>query len=177
MLTYADLDQQVRQHMLEELATDVQTGNLYMSQRLSEKGHQDYPGLLEEAIRGKNDGWLEIELRQEGRINATEHRRKPKGGISIVQVPITAAETLAEGEFNRFYIRGLCRDALANGLAEVEVYRAKDVANPRQESQRMIGRLVSAQGLLEDLRSHPGVDTALGLPPGPNSGLSVRRPR
>lgn len=30
--------------------------------------------------------------------------------------------------------------------------------------------------MLDDLRTHVGVDTALGLPPGPNSGLSVRLP-
>src|SRR6266851_5569734 len=32
------------------------------------------------------------------------------------------------------------------------------------------------KALLTDLRSNPGVDTALGLPPGPNSGLSARLP-
>jgi hypothetical protein len=38
----------------------------------------------------------------------------------------------------------------------------------------MIGRRLNAQALLGDLRKHVGVDTALGLPPGPNSGLSGR---
>jgi hypothetical protein len=44
-------------------------------------------------------------------------------------VPVTAADTLAEGEFNRFYLRGLCRRASAANMAEIEVYRAKEVAN------------------------------------------------
>ena len=26
----------------------------------------------------------------------------------MVKVPVTAPQTLAEGEFNRFYIRGVC---------------------------------------------------------------------
>jgi hypothetical protein len=177
MLNHEILDLQVRQHMLEELAMDIQAGSLYLSPRLSARGLQDYPMLLEEAVRNHDDGWLENELRQNGRINATEQRRKPKGGYTIANVPITAAETMAEGEFNRFYIRGLCRDVLANGLLEVEVYRAKDVAHPRMESQQMIGRCLQAQALLDDLRTSQGVDTALGLPPGPNSGLSARRPR
>jgi len=36
-----------------------------------------------------------------------------------------AHEMLAEGEFNRFYIRALCARAIEDGLPEVTVYRAK----------------------------------------------------
>jgi hypothetical protein len=89
---------------------------------------------------------------------------------------INAHEMLAEGEFNRFYIRGLCVRALADGIDEVVVYRAKAVQNARSESEGKIGQRVSADALLVDLRLHKGVDTALGLPPGPNSGLSVHLP-
>jgi hypothetical protein len=56
-----------------------------------------------------------------------------------------------------------------------EVYRGKDVQNPRPESQALIGRRLPAQSLLDDLRTAQGVEPALGLPPGPNSGLTVRR--
>jgi hypothetical protein len=87
-----------------------------------------------------------------------------------------AHEMLAEGEFNRFYIRALCLRAIEDGIPDVVVYRAKPVENPRSESQQKIDEHVSPEALLRDLRIHPGVDTALGLPPGPNSGLSVRLP-
>lgn len=53
------------------------------------------------------------------------------------------------------------------------VYRAKEVANPRAESMALIGRSLPVTQLLDDLRVNIGTDTALGLPPGPNSGLSV----
>ena len=87
-----------------------------------------------------------------------------------------AHQMLAEGEFNRFYIRALCVRASEDNNVEVIVYRAKAVENARSASQQMIGQRMSAEALLHDLRSSPGVDTALGLPPGPNSGLSVRLP-
>ncbi|MDP9470553.1 MAG: hypothetical protein M3Q71_07785 [Chloroflexota bacterium] len=61
-------------------------------------------------------------------------------------------------------------------MQSVEVYRAKQVTSPRLESQRMLGKLVDPEELLNDLRAHPGTDTALGLPSGPNSGLSIRLP-
>lgn len=96
------------------------------------------------------------------------------GQVITKRVPIDAAETLAEGEFNRFYLRGLCRRAIRDRIESVEIYRAKEVANPRSESSMMLGQRLDAQRLLADLRANLGVDTALHLPPGPNSGLSAR---
>ena len=80
------------------------------------------------------------------RLNPYQRPRRLKaGGLSKPPVmPSNAHEILAEGEFNRFYIRALC--------------------------------LRAVDALLRDLRSHPGVETSLGLPPGPNSGLSVQLP-
>jgi hypothetical protein len=89
-------------------------------------------------------------------------------------VPHNAPETLAEGEFNRFYIRAICVIALRRGQTDVEVYRAKDVIKPRPESASKMGSRVDANALLNDLRTSIGVESALGIPAGPNSGLSVR---
>jgi hypothetical protein len=50
------------------------------------------------------------------------------------------------------------------------------VANARSASEAKIGTQVDARALLADLRSHQGLEPALGLPPGPNSGLSVELP-
>jgi hypothetical protein len=173
-LQLANLDERTRTYMLEELEYDVKNGKLYLSPRLSEQGRKDYEDLLRHAIRdGGTDTTLADDLRSSGRLRASEEREKRGGGVIIARVPVTAPETLAEGEFNRFYIRGLCRRALEDGIPELVVYRAKEVTNPRPESQEKIGTRISAEDLLEDLRAHTGVDTALGLP-GPNSGLSVR---
>ena len=143
---------------------------------MSPEGSADYPNLLRSADAHGNDGSLASELHVAGRMNATEQRKKPKGGFTTAQVPVTAPETLAEGEFNRFYIRGLCKRATLEGVLALVVYRAKPVDNPRPESQALIGRQVSVSQLLSDLRQNIGIDTALGLPAGPNSGLSVRLP-
>ena len=171
-----NLDKMTRQYMTEELERDVKNGRLYLSPRLSEKGKKDYESLLRQAIRNGNDETLAQALRSDGRLMSIERKRKRSGGATNARVPAIAAETLAEGEFNRFYIRGLCLRAIEEGIPELVIYRAKEVANPRPESQRMIGNTISAKALLDDLRAHIGVDTALGLPAGPNSGLSVRLP-
>lgn len=66
---------------------------------------------------------------------------------------------------------------MAEDIALLEVYRAKQVAEPRAASQAKIGQMVNPGDILNDLRSTQGVEPALGLPPGPNSGLTLRLPR
>jgi hypothetical protein len=175
-LALENLDDQTRKYMLEEIESDIASPQrLFMSSRLSSNGHNDYPSLLKQAVESHDDEWLANQLQQNGRLNAME-QRKTKSGFTNAKVPYNANEMLAEGEFNRFYIRGLCKRALDEGIAELVVYRAKQVSNPRPESQAKIGARINAQSLLNDLRAHQGIDTALGLPSGPNSGLSVKLP-
>lgn len=172
MLMLANLDDAVRSFMLEEVDADIRAGKLYLSPRLNTHGLAKYPELLKEAIRSHTDDWLANALRERC-FNETESRRT-KNGTTQVRVPVTAADTLAEGEFNRYYARGVCLKAIANQIPSLTVYRAKEVTNPRPESEQMIGRQIDPVALLDDLRAHTGIDTALHLPPGPNSGLSVR---
>ena len=42
---------------------------------------------------------------------------------------------MAEGEFNRFFVRALARLVIDDGLNELEVYRAKQVEHPRWETR------------------------------------------
>lgn len=172
-LHYENLEE-VRSRMLEELERDVARGQVYESPRLIQEGKEAWPSLLAEAVRHHSDQWLADELRGQHLIATQERRSKPSGGFTMASVPVTAPDTLAEGEFNRLYIRGVCLEAIARGNDQVEVYRAKYVENARSASVAKIGQKVSASILLEDIRTSTGVDTALGLPPGPNSGLSIK---
>lgn len=170
---YSNLDARTREIMLEEIEHDVANGRLYISRRLTPAGERAWEGLLRDAVRSGSDETLAKALQRHGYLLSYEERHT-RGGPSLVRVPHNAAEVLAEGEFNRFYCRALCRRATATddeGL--VQVYRAKVVSHPRPESEQKLGLLVSAERLLADLRAHPGVDTALGIPAGPGSGLSV----
>jgi hypothetical protein len=172
MLNLLNLDEQTRQGMLAEIERDVLAGTLYYGKRLSGRGRADYPDLLKEAARLHDDTWLAGQLAQHGRLVMMETSTR-NGKTYQKKVPFDANQTLAEGEFNRYYARGLCIRAMQDGIENLIVYRAKNVSVPRPESEAMIGKSVSALSLLNDLRDHPGVDTALGIPAGPNSGLSV----
>ena len=175
-MLFADLDPHVRKLMLDEVARDIRQVRLFRSPRLTDKGWRDYPALLRQAVQAKDVAWLTAELQRAGRLKLLETRRLA-GGPMLACVPHTAAATLAEGEFNRFYIRALCLAALERGESAVEICRTKPVAKARPRSQAKIGALLDAQALLDDLRTNNAVDPALGVPAGPNSGLSVKRLR
>lgn len=159
--------------MVTEIDSDTAKGALYISDNLNGEGRAVYPELLKVAAANGTDTSLAAEIQP--RLNSHQKPRQLKSGL-LSKPPIMrvdAHEMLAEGEFNRFYIRAVCLHAIEDGIEEVTVYRAKEVVNARSESQQMIGKRVNAKVLLNDLRTNIGIDTALGLPPGPNSGLSV----
>lgn len=112
-------------------------------------------------------------MRQGARLLRQVQRKKPKGGFTFADVPVTAHTTMAEGEFNRFYIRAICLRAIDKGQPNVLVYRGRHSDEPRPESERLIGTPISAQKLLSDLRASPGVDAAFGLAK-PSSGITVK---
>jgi len=176
MLQLANLDERTRQFMREELEHDSTRGQIYISPRLNSRGQADWLGLLREGFLSGSDTTLAAQLRLAGRLRRRETRHSKRGKLVSAAVPETAAETLAEGEFNRYYIRGLCRRAIDEGLSNLVIYRAKTVESPRPESQVRPGKSFDPQRLLTDLRANIGVDPALGVPAGPNSGLSVRLP-
>lgn len=170
-----NLDATTRRHMTDEINRDIAASVLYLSPRLSGSGRRDYPGLLLDAAENGDDASLAAKLRVGGRLNATETATR-NGKTFSKRVPVNAPETLAEGELNRFYIRGLCLRAIEEGVGEVIVYRAKTVTKPRAESQAKLGTGVSAVRLLEDLRVNRDIEPILGIPAGAGSGLSVRLP-
>lgn len=100
-----------------------------------------------------------------------ETRAKPKGGYTVAHVPETAAETLAEGQFNRFYIAAICRRAIEDGQSSVRVYRAKQTDNPRPESRALEGTMRNASALLGEVWNKDQLLKCDLLKP--NSGLSV----
>jgi hypothetical protein len=154
--------------MLAEFEADILASNVYTSTRFTEHGHAVYPDRMRAAIETGSESTLAEALRGQPCFVKEELRRgKP------VSVPHTAQMTFAEGEFNRYYARGVCLRAFDDSVDVVEVYRAKQVTNSRPQSDALLGQRLPAGTLLDDLRLHTGVETALGLPPGPNSGLSV----
>jgi hypothetical protein len=169
-LDYRNLDATTRKYMLEELEISVAEGKIYISNYLSEVGKVDWLHLLRSACENGTDVSLGSELRMGGRLNSRALRKKPKGGFTEVDVPVTAHETLSEGQFNRLYIRALCRRAEADGHVTVKIYRAAEREHERTASVALIGSDVDAAELLAKLRN--ALDFNSGFPE-PSTGLCV----
>jgi hypothetical protein len=166
-----DFDE-VRDEMVSEIETDIETGALYLSDRLNIKGKELFPKLLIQTAKVNYLDEMVVALGME--FFNTTHPRKTQNGITQVKMPSNANLALCEGELNRYYIRGVCRKAISRNQELVVVYRARPSTSPRPESNDLIGKTIKAIDLLEDLRKHPGEDTELGIPSGPNSGISVK---
>ena len=170
-MNLVDLNEEIRDRMAEEIAGDLKEQTPEFSTRLTTDGRIRFSELLLEAVSLHDDHWLANRLNQLGLIKRTESRRKRSGGFSQVKVPHTAATTLAQDVFNRYYVRALCKFAIENEIEEVEVYRAKRVTTPRSSSRSLIGRRFNAAELLDHVLNS-GLNAI--IPQGPNSGLSVR---
>ena len=174
-LNLANLDACTRQFMLEELEADLANGTLYQSPQLSEAGRLLYLQLLRAALASGTEASFAEALRSQQAVTPPgrwQHARE----VGPEEALASVTERLAEREFHRFYIRGLCRRALDQGVHALEVYRAKPAESGRATAEAMIGIRITATALLEDLsgvfRSWP----PHGLPQCRDPGLSVRLP-
>jgi hypothetical protein len=177
-ICYKNLDEETRKFMLIELERDIEHNKIYISPRLNSLGQYKWVELLkgEGAIQRYNDDWIAKQLIISEYMKSQETRRTQTGKIITAKIPKNGSKALSEGEFNRYYARGVYARAIDEEIEEVIVYRGKKVHQPRLESQLKIGLEINANELLKDLRTAQGVEAALGIPPGPNSGLTIRLP-
>jgi hypothetical protein len=105
-LSLKNLDAQTRALMLEEIDMAIAAiggeEGLYLGQRLTTAGRNDFPGLLKQSAEQRDERWLTDQLRSNSRLKAKEERHLKKGVI-LADVPFSAPETLADGEFNYFW--------------------------------------------------------------------------
>lgn len=166
---FLNLNPDVRTLMLSEINTDIETDNFYVSERLNTAGKEKYAGFLIDSVTNSDEVSFEALLDLTTHFNPTYLRQgKP------VKMPSNASSLLCQSEFNRYYIRAVCAHAIANDINEVEIYRARESSWSRPESEAKIGNKISAQDLLDDLRSSVGAEPK--LMPEVNSGLSVKIP-
>lgn len=174
MFNYINLDSETRRFMIEAIEEAEATNNIYKSTRFNSKGNIQWIPLLKEAANNHNEHWLAYQLEANALMRDYENAQTPSGGYTTKHVPHTAAETMAEGQFNRFYILGLCKRAKNEGIPELEIYRAKQSSDPRAESQALIGTKLS----IDEIENHLKVtaDSFRSQLVKPNSGLSVKIP-
>lgn len=169
------LDERTRQFMLAELDADVGTESLYRSPQLSETGLCHYQRLLRLAIQSGTEASFAEALGALGAVRPPSRWQHPKE-VGPTEALADATFRLAEREFHRFYIRGLCCRALEQGINLLVIYRARPTDEGHRPSDSMIGLRIDVRSLLEDLRGAFRSLPPHGLPQCRDPGLSVRFP-
>lgn len=174
MFNFVDLNEETRLFMLDAIDEAEKSGNIYYSSRFTEKGKEQWLSLLKQAASEYNEHWLAYMLEENQLLKGFEGARKPSGGYSIKHVPQSAAETFSEGQFNRFYILGLCKLAKRNGISHLIVYRAKESKIPRPESESLLNTRIPINEIENQL-----IDISSSFKSKlvqPNSGISLKMP-
>src|SRR3954470_11752093 len=171
-LQYESLDPVTRRYALAELDADLASDKFHISERLRPTAIEEYKRYFRDAIRYYDDRWLEEHASD--LLVDFEPRRTKSGGTTTAKIPGMAARMLAEGDFNRYYMRGVCLRAIDEGREVVEVYRARLSLEPRAESAELEGQRLPAREVLDYLRGQRVEDASTARLGRPNSGLSIR---
>ena len=174
--SFEHLDTRTRFLMVEEIDRDSIHGTLYESRLLTPLGKAAFCELLRAAASAHDAEFLVDVLAQAEHFVPSESALRAGVAYERRVNVRNAARRLAEGEFNRYYMRAVCRRALEGG-AKVEAYRARESSQHRTESDALDGHTLEARSLLSVLRqrNRPTVGSAAGLVPGSvNSGVSLR---
>lgn len=163
MFVFYELDGFTRKFMRQEFLLDRDEGVLYQSKLLTDEGLNVFPDLLLEAI---NHGTAESFAQKLNKSSYWGPRVRQNSPVA-----------LAEEQFNQYYIRGLMRKLLDEGLSEAEVYRAcEEYAAGRRGAQP--GEKVNCEEVLADLRdaNRNQWRGKTGLVRCAKAGISLKRP-
>jgi hypothetical protein len=174
MFNFVDLNLTTRKFMLEAIDEAEKTDNIYYSKRFTEEGKKQWLSLLKKAANEYNEHWLAFKLEEGQLLTKLEGAIKPTGGYSIKHVPQNASETLAEGQFARFYMLGLCLLAHEKNISNLIVYRAKENETHRPDSDLLIGTQISITDIESQLKDIQASFKSKLVQP--NSGLCLRLP-
>jgi hypothetical protein len=161
-LRYENLDEITRRYMVEEIEHSIGRHELYRYKEFTDDGWKDYPEVLIKAAKEGDDDFLSVTLYHSNCFRLDSLRES----YSI----------FAEAEFNRIYIRALCRRAIDENK-RLQVYMAKPTEETKEDDLKL-GQFIKPEQLLMLLRDQESrgtsIEEILGIQLPPNSGISVR---
>jgi len=176
---YAELDEKTRAIMLSEFDAEQAGGNPYCSKALSARGREVFPQLMRDAIKGGTEVslaaaladvslWEQVEIYVRDGVSRERTRNIPQ-----------ASERLATTEFSTWYVRGVARRLMDEGVEKCQVARG---AQPKWEP----GDCAKHEGLILDVKTiydnhrarywpEPGNKGALSIPLAPGCPHVIKR--
>lgn len=178
-MSYEELDQITRQHMLAELQSEQGTANAYRSKALSQQGLATFPDLLRSAITSGNEVSLTQAISDAALWNPDEEYTR-NGVTRIRQRNIEhSSQRLALAEFSTWYVRGLAKRLLEEGVSNCQIYRGEQPKWEPGECAHHEGLIISVQQIYNNHRvrywPEPGDQNALSIPYSPGCHHVIRR--
>ncbi len=171
-MRFEELDETTRQYMLDEFEVEEASGNSFRSAVLSAVGLNAFPDLMRAAIQTGNEEMLTVALLD----SALWRTLNARGARVNVQ---QSASQLALTEFNTWYVRGLCKRLMAEGIEQCQIYRAEmPKFEIRTECSCMEDQKFSVEIIYRGHRAKywPTRNSgALSIPSGPSCHHTIRR--
>jgi hypothetical protein len=169
-LHLVDLSPSVQQRMLDEWQLEQESGNPYVSERLSAAGVQAFAAAMPEAILHGTELTLARAVARRDYWKGGQLQRR-RGRWVMAATPRNAHEVLATTEYLTWYTRAIAGILLEEGEVDCVVYRAAPARQPRCLCSHLEGRAVKTADVYAGHRAQywPNVQpTAFSIPVGPN---------
>jgi len=136
--------------MKAEVEWDIECDKLRYSKDLNHSGTREFSELLMRAVDVGDESSLAFDLKERQCIRVYDAISDGKN-VSLVKVPENRCHELSKSEFNKFYLRGLCRQAVDEGLSKIVVF------------DESVERVYSSSKLLSDLRADMDIEDIMGV--------------
>jgi hypothetical protein len=178
-MNFEELDNKTREYMLIEFDKEINSGNPYLSKKLTEIGKLKFLELMRNAVKNgteitlyesllKPEYWVSEELYTR---NGVTNKRK----VNYLQ----AALRLAITEFSTWYVAGLAKKLLDEGEQNCKIYRGQIPKFEPGDCSSHEGKIVSVKEIYNNHRlrywPEPGDDSKFSIPFGPGCHHIIKR--
>lgn len=178
-MNFEELDDVTRRYMLDEFDKEEAGGNPFRGKGLSIAGRTAFPDLMRKAVRSGNEEtliasllepsyWLPMEAYT--RNGVMRERR-----VNIGQ----ASERLGLTEFNTWYVHGLAKKLMDEGIVRCQTYRASEPRWEHSDCSQHEGKIFLVEEIYKGHRvkywPEPGILSAISIPFGPGCHHTIRR--
>jgi hypothetical protein len=177
-MNFEELNDTTRGYMLQEFEAELRSSNPYVSKALSAKGRNAFPDLMRKTIQSGNEESLARDLAGPSYWNPTETYVRDgvvrERNINVSQ----AAARLALTEFNTWYVRGLAKRLMDEGVTRCQAYRGAQPKWEPAECSVHEGQIFEVEKIYGGHRARywPADNpNAVSIPFGPGCHHTIRR--
>jgi len=178
-MQYAELDEKTRATMLSEFDAEQTGANPYRSKALSAHGQEVFPQLMRDAIKQGSEVTLAAALADASLWDPIEKFMRDGVANERTRNVPQSAERLATTEFSTWYVRGLARRLMDEGVTKCQVVRGVQLKREPSDCPKHDGMILDVKAVYDNHRARywpePGNKGALSIPLAPGCPHIIKR--